>query len=89
MVRREKLAATGGHLLNAAFSFLGEIFSGHEPTPSDRELAEALKGKLATCMDRDEQGRLQMTVTLPDDQAVERLALSLARILGGAGQTLK
>jgi SNF2 family DNA or RNA helicase len=50
-----------------------------------QELAEALKARLATCMDRDEQGRLQMTVTLPDDQAVEHLALSLARILGGAG----
>ncbi len=85
LVRKEKLAAAGGQLLNAAFSFLGEVFAAQEPTTSDRELAEALKSKLATCMDRDEHGRLQMTVTLPDDQAVEHLALSLARILGGAG----
>ncbi len=83
LVRKEKLATAGGQLLNAAFSFLGEVFATQEPSASDRELAEALRSKLATCMDRDEQGRLQMTVTLPDEKAVEHLALSLARILGG------
>jgi hypothetical protein len=67
--------------------FLGEVFAAQEPTTSDRELAEALKSRLATCMDRDEQGRLQMKVTLPDDQAVGQLALSLERILGGSGQS--
>ena len=83
LVRKEKLAAAGGQLLNAAFSFLGEVFAAQEPTASDRELADALKARLATCMERDQQGRLQMTVTLPDEQAVDHLALSLARILGG------
>jgi hypothetical protein len=45
-------------------------------------LAESLKSRLADCLEKDENGRLKMTITLPDESVLNNLAKSLAQILG-------
>ncbi len=78
-VRREKVAAAGGRLLSAALEFLGEMMPADE-RPQDGKVAE-IKRHLAACVDTGDDGRKQLTVTLPDDGAVDRLAATFAAIL--------
>ncbi len=82
LARREKVAVAGGQLLGAAFAFLGEMFPATEAGAENDVLAEALKDRLAQCLDRDENGALKMTITLPDETVLDNLARSLARIVG-------
>jgi len=82
LARREKVAVAGGQLLGAAFAFLGEMFPATEAGAENDALAEALKDRLAQCLDRDENGTLKMTITLPDEAVLDNLARSLARIVG-------
>ena len=79
--RREKVAAAGGQLLTAAFSFLGELLPNTEPTEQSRQLSETVKDRLAECMEQDDEGRLKLTLTLPDPSAIQGLADSLTRLL--------
>ena len=83
LARKERVATAGGQLLGAAFNFMGEIFAGREETEQTRQVAQVLKQQLAQCLQPDNQGRLQMTITLPDDSALDSLARPLARIMGG------
>ena len=83
LARKERVATAGGQLLGAAFNFMGEIFAGREETEQTRQVAQVLKQQLAQCLQPDKQGRLQMTITLPDDSALDCLARSLARIMSG------
>ncbi|MCF8142665.1 MAG: hypothetical protein K9N21_01965 [Deltaproteobacteria bacterium] len=81
LARRERISAAGGQLLGAAFSFIGEIFSGKEETEQSIQMAEAFKRRLTECLERGEDGSLKMTVTLPDESALDTLSRSLAQIL--------
>jgi len=40
-----------------------------------------LKARLEACLEQDEQGRPQLTITLPDRSALDVLAESVARLL--------
>jgi hypothetical protein len=82
MAQREKIASAGGQLLGAAFAFIGEMFPMKEETERTLQMAESLKSRLSECLERDENGRLKMTVTLPDESALNNMAKSLAQILG-------
>ena len=46
------------------------------------EMAETFKGRLHECMEKDENGNLKMTITLPDESVLDNLAKSLAQVLG-------
>ena len=85
LVRREKIAAAGGQLLGAAFSFIGEIFSGKEETEQTVQMAEAFKSRLAECLEKGDNGQLKMTITLPDESALDTLSKSLAQMLNTGG----
>ena len=85
LARREKVAAAGGQLLTAAFTFLGEMLPQREPTDASAEAAERIKRGLAECLEEDETGTMKLTVTLPDASALDDLARSLARLLGHSG----
>jgi hypothetical protein len=82
MAQREKIASAGGQLLGAAFAFIGEMFPKKEETEEALHMAETIKNRLADCMEKDENGRLTMTVTLPDESVLTNMAKSLAQILG-------
>lgn len=83
LARKETIAAAGGQLVGAAFSFIGEIFSGKEDTEQSLQLEEMLKERLSECMERGEDGRLRMSIALPDEAALNTLSKSLAKMITG------
>jgi hypothetical protein len=85
LARKEKVAAAGGQLVGAAFAFIGEIFSGAAETEKMVSLTDAFRAKLNECLEKGEDGRLKMTITLPDESFVSNMAQSLAR-MAAAGQ---
>jgi SNF2 family DNA or RNA helicase len=85
LAQREKIATAGGQLLGAAFAFIGEMFPKKEETERTLQMAESLKNSLSEYLERDENGRLKMTITLPDESVLNNMAKSLAQILGSSG----
>ncbi len=81
LAQREKIASAGGQLLGAAFAFIGEMFPNKEETEEAKYMAETLKNRLTECMEKDGNGRLKMTITLPDESVLNTMAKSLAQIL--------
>jgi hypothetical protein len=82
LARREQIALAGGELIGAAFAFVDRLLPAHHSGSKDSQiLAEAVKDRLGECLEQDEQGRLKLTVTLPDAAALDNLAGSLARLL--------
>ncbi len=81
LARRSRVAEAGGQLLSAAFTFLGEMIPKRERTEGAERMAREFKARLDECLERDEQGRPRLTVTLPNEAALENLARSLAALL--------
>jgi hypothetical protein len=79
---RDRVAAAGGELLGAVFSFLGELVSQNEnvSTPSQEVVAD-LRQRLGGCVEEDEQGRQRLSITLPNRDVLDNLAATLARLL--------
>ena len=67
--------------MGAAFTFLGEMIPSQEETQESRELAGLVRSRLVECTEKDEHGRLKLTVTLPDASALDALAGSPTRLL--------
>jgi hypothetical protein len=86
IARQERVATAGGQLLTAAFGFLGEMVPHAEETEEAKRVAETIKKRFDECLTKDEEGRLKLTVTLPDASAVHGLAASIARLLSLQGQ---
>jgi hypothetical protein len=82
LARRARVAEAGGQLLSAAFTFLGEMVPQREPSDGAARMAREIQDRLNECLERDDQGRPRLTVTLPDAGALEKLARSLAAVLG-------
>ena len=80
--RRERLESAGGRLLSAAFDFLSEMLparqGGHAAGPA---LGGPIYDSLAQCVEKDDAGRLRLSVTLPDDTALKNLAEALGRAM--------
>lgn len=83
-LRKQRIANAGGQLLGAAFAFMGEILPQKEETEQTRQMAETFKNRLSECLEKDEDGNLRMTFTLPDESVLDSLAKSLALVLGSA-----
>ena len=81
LARRSRVAEAGGQLLTAAFTLLGEMIPQRVPTNGAAQMASELKARLEECLERDEQGRPRLTVTLPNEAALENLARSVASLL--------
>jgi hypothetical protein len=82
--RRTRVAEAGGQLLGAALAFLSEMIP---PSPESDVAARAtdeFRTRLEECLERDDAGRPKLTVTLPDDAVLDRLAASLGSLLAGA-----
>ncbi len=77
--RRDKVATAGGELLGAALNLVGELIdNGTEPNPV---AVEQVRAGLTECVQRDDQGRLQIRLTLPNENTLDDLAKSLAKLL--------
>ena len=86
LAKREKIAAAGGQFVGAAFALIGEMFAGQDgPGGSEdtamHKLAGAFKEKLGECMEKTENGQLQMTITVPDEDFLDNMARSLAQMV--------
>lgn len=79
--RRERVAEAGGHLLTAAFSFLGELLPPATATVLAPEAISAIKSGLAQCVATGEDGKLRFAVVLPDTGALDALAATLAKLM--------
>ncbi len=79
--RRERVSAAGGQLLGAALSMVGELVAGSNAPPPKSETVDQLTRSLTDCIERDEAGRPQLKISLPDDNALRSLAETLARLL--------
>lgn len=79
------IASAGGQLLGAAFAFIEEMFPQREEKEQTLQLTETLRKRISECFDKDEEGRLKMTITLPDESVLDNMAKSLAQILGSSG----
>ena len=81
---RSRVAVAGGRMLAAAFEFLGELLpaeGGVDSAGATGQAAEELRNRLTRCIEEDESGRLQLTVTLPGRESLDKLAKSLAQLL--------
>jgi superfamily II DNA or RNA helicase len=87
LARKEKVALAGGQMIGAAFAFLGELFPDGEGSEQTDQAAETFKRKLSEGLERGEDGKLKMTISFPDESALDNLAKSLARMVG-AGRNL-
>jgi lipid II:glycine glycyltransferase (peptidoglycan interpeptide bridge formation enzyme) len=82
LARKQKIAAAGGQLVGAAFAFIGEMLSGKDESEETDQLVGAFKSKLNDCMEKDEDGSLKMTISIPDETFLDNMARSLARMVG-------
>jgi len=85
LARKKKIAAAGGQLVGAAFAFIGEMLTGRDESEEVGQLAGAFKSKLSDCMEKEEDGSLKMTISIPDETFLDDMARSLAR-MAGAGR---
>jgi len=83
--RRNRISSAGGQLLSSAFTFLNELLPQKEETEEAKRLAAQLKSRFDECLARDEQGQVKLTVTLPDENSLDGLVQSLARLLAANG----
>lgn len=81
LAKKERIADAGGQLIGAAFNFIGEMFPQGEETEQMAQLTEAFKERLSGCMDKDENGKITLSVTLPDESVLDNLAKSLAKMV--------
>jgi superfamily II DNA/RNA helicase len=80
-VHRQRVAEAGGELLGAVFNFLGELVSGGPSPNPPQEVVRGVQQRLEACIDEQPDGRQQLTFSLPNRQALDGLAQTLARLL--------
>jgi superfamily II DNA/RNA helicase len=78
--QRDRVSRAGGELLTAAFRFLGEIIPQSTEQELPEEFERQFRSQLESCLERDDQGRMKLTVTLPDPEAFNSISRSLARL---------
>lgn len=81
LAQRERVSAAGGQLLASAVNFLSEMIPSGPDTDASRAMADDLKQGFARFVQRDEQGQLKLSFTVPDAAILDRLAESLAKLL--------
>jgi len=82
LARKKKVASAGGQLISSAFAFIGELFPEGEDSEQTSRVAKVFKQKLSENLERGEDGKLNLTISFPDESALDNLAKSLARMAG-------
>jgi superfamily II DNA or RNA helicase len=84
---RERMSVAGGQLLSSAFDFLAALVPQTAGKEETERASERVREQLAECLEKDEQGRVRLTITLPDPAVLSTMAESLARLVAFAGAT--
>ncbi|EMI19813.1 protein containing DNA/RNA helicase [Rhodopirellula maiorica SM1] len=79
--RREKVSAASGQLVGAALALAGELINKPGDASPSSEIVDRLTERLGECVETDSEGRPQLTISLPDKDALRGLATTLARLL--------
>ncbi len=79
--KREGVAAATGQLVGAALALAGQLLSRGESSAPDNELVDRMTDQLTALSQTDAQGRPQITISLPDEQALRGIAMTLAHLL--------
>jgi superfamily II DNA/RNA helicase len=79
--RREKVSAASGQLVSAALALAGELISRPGEESPAEETVDRLTDRLSECVETDSEGRPQLTISLPDKDALRGLATTLAKLL--------
>lgn len=79
--KREKVSQASGSLITAALSLAGELIDSRSSAAPDETVVNTLTERLSQCVDRDAEGRPQLTISLPNEEALRGLAATLARLL--------
>lgn len=82
LARKKKVASAGGQMISSAFAFIGELFPEGEDSEQTSRVAKVFKQKLSESLERGEDGKLNLTISFPDESALGNLAKSLARMAG-------
>lgn len=87
LARRRQVSTAGGELLISAFKFLAELVPATpESQKGSDEVAKSIRESLAACVKSDDQGRPQLTLTLPDHSALDSITESLTRLVARVHQ---
>jgi len=81
IVEQQRLSEAGGQLLCAALNFLSEALPATADDEKSRATARDMKQRFSESVSLDSEGKPQLTVTLPDEAALDKLAESLARLM--------
>ncbi|MFO8084778.1 MAG: DEAD/DEAH box helicase [Desulfobacterales bacterium] len=81
LARKERVANAGGQLIGAAFAFIGEMFAGKEEPEQIDRLDKTFKTRLSEGLEKGEDGKLTMKISLPDEGVLDNIAKSLARMV--------
>lgn len=79
--RRQRVSAAGGQLLGAALQLVGELVNRPGQPEPDAAVVNDLASNLSQCVQRDSEGRPQLTISLDSDDALRSLAQTLAKLL--------
>ncbi len=82
--RRQRVSAAAGQMLSAAFNLLAEMAPPQEDTPELQTMANGLKQGFSECLEQTDDGKLQLTVTLPDASALDGLSRAMAAFMSAA-----
>jgi len=82
LARRQRIAKAGGDMLSAAFGLLDAMLPEAPPADAERQktLVSAVKENLGQCAEKNEDGSVNLTLNLPDTEALDRFAETLARL---------
>jgi superfamily II DNA/RNA helicase len=83
--RRDRVASAGGEMLGAVFHFLSELVSQNGTTSPAEPLGSEVSERLSECVEEDASGRQRLTITLPDRNALNTLAKTLAQLMAVGG----
>ena len=87
--QRARMSESGGQLLTSAFGFLAQLVPPSADRAATQAIASRVQEQFSNCLEKDEQGRLRMTLTLPDPAALTTLCDALARLVGFSQQQTK
>ena len=79
--RKENVSAATSNLITAALSLAGELIPSASDAAPDEAIISKLTDRLSDCVEKDDQGRPQLTITLPDQNSLRSLATTLAKLL--------
>ena len=90
LARRERVSSAGGKLLSSAFEFLRSMLPEPATPDEDDGVTKYLHDCFEDCVTKDDSGKPTLTLTLPDDAALQNMTKALAALVaygnGGSSQ---